>query len=333
MLQDKCTLEGVSEGDLPPGVRPAGFRPLGTCFNSSDCNAGYDCKMTDEKTICSCDPTTGTDACRPLGSCVMQPCKACEVCVQAMQLFPDIVKDVTKPDAVVDRFRTFCSGTGRDPLTCEAAAAVIAASVGGNLGRRVGAICQALAECSTPPPLCSVATAPGKSASALDLCTSEGVMSGKVPAEVAGQAPAGSCKVNADCGNSEMFCSTAQTQRVCSCAPSTGAVTCELLGACQPTPCRVCSDCIADLQPHVTSMVQLPAGEDNNAAVAAAFQSVCSSRGNPGLMCAASAAFIAGSNKGNLGRRAGALCSMLGECFLLGARSESVPGCMHVHCT
>jgi hypothetical protein len=40
------------------------------------------------------------------------------------------------------------------------------------------------------------------------------------------------------------------------------------------------------------------------------------------LMCAASAMFISMSNTGNLGRRAGALCSMLGEWRGAGACAE-----------
>jgi hypothetical protein len=120
ILQDRCTLEGVSEGDLPPGVKPAGFKPLGTCFNSRDCSEGFTCKESD-KTICSCSPSTGADTCLPIGSCVMQPCTACGVCVQAMQLFPDIVKGTTSADAVADKFRTFCAGTGRNTLAILAA--------------------------------------------------------------------------------------------------------------------------------------------------------------------------------------------------------------------
>ena len=152
-------------------MRPAGFRPLGTCFNSSDCTEGYDCKMTDDNTICSCDPSTGSDTCRALGSCVMQPCKACEACVQAMQLFPDLVKDTTRAELVADKFKTFCTGTGRNPVVCQATAAQIANSVAGNLGRRVAALCQSLAECSTQATPCSVAITAGAAPQALDLCT------------------------------------------------------------------------------------------------------------------------------------------------------------------
>lgn len=308
--QDKCSLEGVSDGDLPPGVRPAGFRPLGTCFNSSDCTIGFDCKMTDDKTICSCDPATGSDTCRALGSCVMQPCKACEVCVQAMQVFPDIVKDTTRAEVIADRFKTFCTGTGRSPLACEATAAAITSSVAGSVGRRVASLCVSLAECqvqATPP--CQVAATPTGTAQALDMCTVEGVFGGKAVADISGKAPAGSCKATADCTSPGTFCSMASTTRVCSCLSSTGVVSCETLGRCEPTACQVCSNCITAMQGHVTD-----ARSKTTADVATAFQATCTSQSNTELMCAASAMFISTSNTGNLGRRAGALCSMMGEC-------------------
>ena len=175
MLQDKCTLEGVSDGDLPPGVRPTGFKPLGTCYNTSDCSEGFDCKTTDGKLICSCDAATGKDTCVAIGSCVMQSCKACEVCVQAMQLFPDIVKDETRADTVADKFRSFCAGTGRSPVVCEATAAAVAASAAGNLGRRVGALCRSLAECPAQASPCNVTITAGQSSKPLDYCTIKGV--------------------------------------------------------------------------------------------------------------------------------------------------------------
>jgi len=304
-------LEGVSDGELPPGVRPSGFKPLGTCFNSSDCSSGFDCITTD-KTICTCDPATGVDTCRPLGSCVMQPCKACEVCVQAMQLFPDIVKGVTKADGIAERFKTFCAGTGRSPLACDATAMAIASSVAGSLGRRVGALCRSLTECGELNSTCTVGVSTGSAPQPLNLCSVEGIVGGTSVPDITGQPAPGSCKTDSDCGAQGTFCSMASTQRVCSCVSSTGAVTCEVYGSCQPTACKVCSDCVAGLQGHVNSTAGV-VGADSAAAVAAAFQSTCSSQGNTEQMCAASTMFIASSNKGNLGRRAGALCSVLGK--------------------
>ena len=308
VLQDKCTVEGVSDGDLPPGVRAAGFKPLGTCFNSSDCSTGYDCKTTDGKLICSCDAATGKDTCVAIGSCVMQSCKACEVCVQAMQLFPDIVKDETRADTVADKFRSFCAGTGRSPVVCEATAAAVAASAAGNLGRRVGALCGSLAECPAQTPPCNVTIAAGQSSKPLDNCTIKGV-AGEAPEGVAsGAKPPNSCRPDDGCAEAGFFCSMANPTRVCTCASSTGDVSCQMFGTCDKTPCRICSDCISGLQDYVNSTL-----DANSTTVAATFQATCVNQGNAPPICAASAAYIQSSNKGNLGRRAGALCSMLGE--------------------
>jgi hypothetical protein len=61
-----------------------------------------------------------------------------------MQLFPSIVETETRADAVADKFRSFCAGTGRSPVVCEATAAAVAGSVAGNLGRRAAALCASL---------------------------------------------------------------------------------------------------------------------------------------------------------------------------------------------
>lgn len=308
-VQDKCMLEGVSDGELPPGVRPAGFKPLGTCFNNTDCSSGFDCITTD-KTICSCEPATGTDSCRLLGSCVMQPCKACEVCVQAMQLFPEIVKGVTRADDVAVQFRSFCAGTGHDPLACAATAAAISSSFAGHVGRRLGAICRSLAECSDRVPAdCNITAVQGGTPQRPNLCTVEGVAGGKDP-DILLPAPTGSCMVDANCSTPGTFCSRTSTHRACTCTTGTGDVMCEVRGMCQPTPCKVCSDCVAELQSYVAATT------DNRTAVASTFVEVCISN-NSATACASTAASIASSNKGNLGRRAGALCSMLGECFVV----------------
>lgn len=299
----------MSEGDLPPGVRPAGFKPLGTCFNTSNCSDGFDCIKADSKSICSCDTATGMDTCRTIGSCVMQPCKSCEWCVQAMQLFPDLVKDESRAESVAEKFKTFCTGTGRSPVVCDATAAAVAASVAGNMGRGVGALCRSLAECPAQVSACQVAAAAGQQAKALDYCSIKGVAGETLEAVASGTKPPNSCQADGDCSTSGSFCSMATQTRVCSCTNDTGVVGCEMFGTCEKTPCKVCSDCVVDLQGHVSSTLG-----DHGTAVAGAFQTTCVDKGNAASMCAASAAYIQSSNRGNLGRRAGAICSMLGKC-------------------
>jgi hypothetical protein len=224
-----------------------------------------------------------------------------------MQLFPDIVKGVTNADAVADKFRSFCAGTGRNTLACEATAAAISASVAGNLGRRVGALCKSLAEC--PGQVCNVSTSTGQAPQPLDFCTIKGVASTApeaVSLEISGASKIGSCTKNADCSGEGTFCSLATPERVCSC--SAGVVSCLMQGSCQPTPCKVCSDCVASWQGYISSTQP-----GNSADVASAFQASCNSTTYSEAVCKSTAGFIATSNKGNLGLRAGAICSMLGE--------------------
>lgn len=146
----------------------------------------------------------------------------------------------------------------------------------------------------------------------LDYCTVKGgtTTSGdKLEPVATGTRPARSCTANGDCTDAGFSCSMATQTRVCTCANNTGAVSCQMYGTCERTPCKVCSDCVANLQDYVNTT----SDSDNSSVVAGMFQSECV-KNSTQLMCAASAAFIQSSNRGNLGRRAGALCSMLGRC-------------------
>lgn len=267
--------------------------------------------MAADKFICNCDSAKGSDTCKPLGSCALQPCKACEACVQAMQLFPAIVKDVFKSDAVAAQFQSFCVGSGRNYLACTTAAAAIADSTGGNLGRRPAAICRALAECSTTLGSCNVSAVAGAAAQPLDLCTTTGVASGAGVDGVwpVGQAPIGACLADASCTGQGMFCSMASPRRACSCQSGSGADSCVAMGSCQLTPCKQCGDCIASLASYVAGV---PAGA-NSTDIAEAFRVQCIGNGSATPECTLTAAYIA-AGRSNSGRRAGALCSMMGEC-------------------
>jgi hypothetical protein len=145
----------------------------------------------------------------------------------------------------------------------------------------------------------------------LDYCTVKGSITSsgdKLEPVASGTRPARSCTANSDCETTGFACSMANPTRVCTCANSTGAVSCQMYGTCERTPCKVCSDCVASLQDYVNNT----SDSDNSSVVAGMFQSECVKGSSTQLMCAASAAFIQSSNRGNLGRRAGALCSMLG---------------------
>ena len=108
-------------------------------------------------------------------------------------------------------------------------------------------------------------------------------------------------------------CSTAATTDVCRC--NKGLDICVKAGVCKPippplSPCERCSNCLDDvaasLQPK---LIGPPSGYPS---IAAAW---CSSKdGYSQSGCAALQSAIAGSIRGNLALRNGAVCTRLGEC-------------------
>lgn len=197
-----------------------------------------------------------------------------------------------------------------------------------------------LAECPAATSGLEVAVAVGQPAKPLDYCTVKGVAGEPLEALVSGIKPNGACNVAVGCPLARHFCSLATQTRACTCANTTGTVTCEVFGQCEPDSCSVCADCVVGLQGYVQNVSAV----ESSAAVAEAFQATCAAKGSSALMCAASKTFIGSSNKGNLGRRAGAICSMLGRCrgtgpvqVTSGQRRPLLPGSvggqpLHVAC-
>lgn len=206
------------------------------------------------------------------------------------------------------RFKEFCIRTGRSSLVCEGTASAIASSPRGLLGRRVGTLCQSLAECPALASSCD-----NETHTPLDYCTTAGYQSsvpGSRPADLPEIAMRETCSEDAPCGTNDTVCGA--MKRVCSCNKDTGAVVCEMLGTCKPSPCKVCRDCINSWQGHVSSVAEL-----DSSAVATAFQDKCDSMADSVVAkCSAARSLIIQSQASNLGRRAGAICSILGACTL-----------------
>jgi hypothetical protein len=316
ILQDLCTVDGIAEGVLPPGVQqPAAQMPLGTCQSGGQCGAAQMCDLSEGRQACTCAAATGRDSCSALGACRLTPARVCEACVQAMQLLPSLVADAGSADAVASQFSAFCATSGRSSVACAGAAAAVASSFAGNLGRRPGALCRALGKCpaalnASVAPVNATQDAVGPS-QPLDLCSTNGTAGGPAVAGVlAGTSlPPNGCLQDSDCSTDGHACSMASTQRVCWCSGASGADTCRRVGSCQWTPCPRCSSCVDTLHTRLTSGVSDAA---NSSAVAQQFKAVCSDRGVAPAMCTAVESYIA-AGRGNVGRRAGALCSMLGE--------------------
>ena len=101
------------------------------------------------------------------------------------------------------------------------------------------------------------------------------------------------------------MCSLSAKVNMCSCF--NGEDMCVDVPRCVPTPCKVCEKCLAEYQPFVASVQGISAADQ----VAARFTSICTlSRSSEA--CNPVAEAIA-SNL-NQGKRAGQICSSLGEC-------------------
>lgn len=102
------------------------------------------------------------------------------------------------------------------------------------------------ADCVISTKLVSSATSISGS---ISLCTAEGIQPGTPLAGVTTTANklqllAGKCLKTSDCNSTDLMCSTANITQVCTCNAATGMEDCVDYGACVPTPCKTCQECI-----------------------------------------------------------------------------------------
>ncbi|KAF6254423.1 hypothetical protein COO60DRAFT_1665172 [Scenedesmus sp. NREL 46B-D3] len=340
---DSCAVEGVAAGGDVPGSSRALALPQDTCDNDIDCQQADPERMCVRAeapvSFCTCSVASGIETCRNIGGCADTPCKSCRLCLQHFQSFVNAppFTATTGPDEVAAAFSKACAATNKySAPACESARVGIANSFRGNAGRRAGSICRLLGDCN-PARLstdCSAlqqcsnlqsdcrlkAEAIGVDTSSLDLCSVEGVDGGTALKDVVTVAgvPAGRCLTDADC-SADMQCNTGNTTRVLRC--SAGLDTAMSYGLCvaKPpppalvTPCERCSSCITAIK----SVVDAANASSSQSAgsLAAGFSAWCSAQNTyPLTSCRAVQTSISDSFNGNLARRAGALCTRLGEC-------------------
>jgi hypothetical protein len=195
---------------------------------------------------------------------------------------------------------------------CATVGLSISTSVEGNRGRRAGRICRGLGACPTSLVDTCVVTATNAGTTLtgrLDWCTREGVAFGRPVQGVAAtsQVPAGKCRrgenttadeicsFEAGLDNKFVFCTA-------------GRDTVERIGTLQPTPCKRCRDCIANMQPYITSL-SVSGAPTTPEGIGAAFAAACASPpfSRASGTCRVMADIISKSNQGNMGRRAGTL--------------------------
>lgn len=81
-----------------------------------------------------------------------------------------------------------------------------------------------------------------------------------------------------------------------------------------PTRCEICQACVTSVQPLVKSLYANTNQNNDPFYVASTFEVNCTALGRSPTDCALIKQDIAYSRKGNLGKRAGMLCTRLGDC-------------------
>lgn len=126
------------------------------------------------------------------------------------------------------------------------------------------------------------------------------------------------CFIKEDCPDADSQCSFASPKSWCQCNSATGVETCAFMGTCtKDATCTNCATCVA----AVSSFVRSQQKQKDAAAVAAAWtaqqSSIAAALGSSLKVAdaAAVATAIANSYQGNLGKRAGSLCTQM-QCRL-----------------
>ncbi|KAF6251912.1 hypothetical protein COO60DRAFT_1674268 [Scenedesmus sp. NREL 46B-D3] len=312
-----CTAEGTTAGAALTASGSLEFTvdkrvyASGRCIADAECNAtaGEFCSMDIPLTprrACMCSSTTGTDSCVPLGECRVRPCNRCQACLEDMA--PAIAAEIAKDtSARVSTAPCAANAAKYDACTAINTAYVSPASMSGLFGLRAGSLCRALGMCTGLPAGCRLRAAVAGSdiTAALDLCTVEGVVGGSPVSD-------------ADCG-ADMQCDRSDVKFSYRC--QAGLDTEVKRGTCvaKPPPvdttippCTRCGLCLN----NVRASVEIAALNTTTtpAELATNFYTACSAANYSLAACSSVQAAIASSYRGNLARRAGALCLRMREC-------------------
>lgn len=148
----------------------------------------------------------------------------------------------------------------------------------------------------------------------MDLCTVEGVVdANSVPGVHSNLlVPNGTCSFADQTCGTDLECDlTVPAGDVCQCNSTTGSDTCKKYSPCVPTPCKLCSDCLANM----TEFAESQRFTLDTAKLSADFSVHCTARGYNNATCDLAAKQISDSNRPiAFGKRAGQLCQAMGFC-------------------
>jgi len=137
----------------------------------------------------------------------------------------------------------------------------------------------------------------------LNLCTIEGTTAGRDLQGTSSRAlPIGTCEEAANCRAGDL-CNKDLPRNFSKCSPAVGVDTNKTLGLCVLPPKAACEACLNDFAPWVSLSTQPD------------FFVWCNNTANrSATACGRAAQGVASSFRNNTGRRAGAICLLLGEC-------------------
>lgn len=241
------------------------------------------------------------------------------------------VRQVLANASAATSWSSFCAASNiSSPAACAAVSSSFATGTANSFAR-ASLLCSALQRC-VPTANCSRQLAGLKflngstiqaGSADLDACTAEGVAGGRLLPGVSGSPvlPAGACQNDAQCTSggagggppspsTQQFCDASSPSTFCYCQGGTDY--CSTLGRCRPTPCAVCSTCLAAASTLTDATRFMAAAHD----VASTFSKWCSSANiaawAPAGACTSSRAAI--MLAANTGKRASLLCQRLGAC-------------------
>jgi hypothetical protein len=218
-------------------------------------------------------------------------------------------------------FVGFClNKAGYDEQDCDAAANTVTEA---NQLKRAGMLCKLVKQCNNTNygsgcalgPLTTVIdTVANTTDGTVDLCTVEGTTAGyDVPGTNSkGTTPDNSCTPSTaatDCSANEE-CKLGTARSFTTCSRTSGSDTTTQRGICGLTSEAACTTCLDDFHGWATDSATQGATVEE---VVSGFKGHCEGK-RASTVCAAATNAIAASFLGNQGRRAGAICQLLGEC-------------------
>lgn len=226
-------------------------------------------------------------------------------------------------------FQSYCKNVaGFAAADCDT---VVSPTKGATLNqlKRAGYLCNQLAQCATGDspaynPLCTFATSPrlvadiptntSSTDGKVNMCTVEGTNNGAdIPGTSSVANPDKTCTTTTattDCAATER-CNVDNPRPFVRCSPSSGQEVTLQLGLCVLKPEVACGKCLDDFNAWATAAGTQSASVDS---LVSGFSAKCAELNRTKAACDAATNAVQASFKGNQGRRAGAICRLLGEC-------------------